>query len=716
MKKLLLLAVASLIVGSASAQFKLHQRNNGKRLSASTHAAKKAEVKTFKASDVVPFNASVAHDNAYDSRKKAFTAKMKNLTIENKMSSVSSSRRTGTIQSSYNGRGTNYQTSASEQWVMKYVTAEDGTQLLEDVIRLPEEWESLGNIPVTFTMNSNTIHIEPQKVATGESEDGTKYYYYIHSWESEDGAIDITLNDDGSLTTIEKEDIAYSAFKEDRFDLTTAAGIYAGLVLDIVNVKYYMEGQKIVPMAGYEPGSLILYPGVNVEFSHSPSELVPVYTDITVLDRTDVKCDNYAWETYPVEYNSNSKEFEKSGESITGSSADFSFFADPQNSISLCSPILVSSLEGEPSQPFTWSSMPWFVGGNASDWQEDSDPPYTFTKGSPNGQLSTLADPTKYKSTIHYQGKPAKPLYFTGISLMLYNYKRSVLQLTKTPKLTCKIHKASLSEDGHFVLGDLIAQADLNTDEINSGSQATRLAWTKFYVEDELGMTEDLEYLMLDEEFAVVFEGWNECNFSGTLLGMTSPNPVGNSTTFLIRTNEETYSGYYLTFVGDALVGFIDACYGYLHTESATDLTIPAEGGSVAINDIQPMLVYQTESGELTPNLWLDYGSDEQPEWLTINIDPHFTVENNSLKEAYFHLIFQADALPSGTSSRQANLIFCQEGARLAVTVKQGEGSGINVAVNKLDSKSPAYNLAGQRVNNDYKGMIIKDGKKFVNK
>ena len=86
------------------------------------------------------------------------------------------------------------------------------------------------------------------------------------------------------------------------------------------------------------------------------------------------------------------------------------------------------------------------------------------------------------------------------------------------------------------------------------------------------------------------------------------------------------------------------------------------------------------------------------------------------MKEAYFHLIFQADALPSGTSSRQANLIFCQEGARLAVTVKQGEGSGINVAVNKLDSKSAAYNLAGQRVNNSYKGLVIKDGRKFMNK
>ena len=34
----------------------------------------------------------------------------------------------------------------------------------------------------------------------------------------------------------------------------------------------------------------------------------------------------------------------------------------------------------------------------------------------------------------------------------------------------------------------------------------------------------------------------------------------------------------------------------------------------------------------------------------------------------------------------------------------------------KFNADAPAYNMAGQRVNNSFKGMIIKDGKKFMNK
>ena len=41
--------------------------------------------------------------------------------------------------------------------------------------------------------------------------------------------------------------------------------------------------------------------------------------------------------------------------------------------------------------------------------------------------------------------------------------------------------------------------------------------------------------------------------------------------------------------------------------------------------------------------------------------------------------------------------------------------SGINAAAG-LDTKAPMYNLAGQKVNASYKGIIIQNGKKFNNK
>ncbi|MBO6060187.1 MAG: hypothetical protein J6P67_08620, partial [Bacteroidaceae bacterium] len=151
--------------------------------------------------------------------------------------------------------------------------------------------------------------------------------------------------------------------------------------------------------------------------------------------------------------------------------------------------------------------------------------------------------------------------------------------------------------------------------------------------------------------------------------------------------------------------------YGCLHTEDNTNITLPAEGGQAVIH-VTPMF-YRTdeETNQPATAIWLAEDSEDIPDWLEVTFSNPV-----STKDLSFDLGFAAEALPGGVTGRQANLVFEQWGAKLAVTVTQGEASGINVAVTKLDSKSAAYNLAGQRVNKDYKGLIIKDGRKFMNK
>ena len=103
----------------------------------------------------------------------------------------------------------------------------------------------------------------------------------------------------------------------------------------------------------------------------------------------------------------------------------------------------------------------------------------------------------------------------------------------------------------------------------------------------------------------------------------------------------------------------------------------------------------------------------EVPEWLTISI-PRETYTSDDYS---FDLAFAAEALPAGVEGRTATVTFMQEGARLTVTVNQGETSGISVT--KTDVKSgnaQMYNLAGQRVNDGFKGLVIKNGRKFMNK
>ena len=45
-----------------------------------------------------------------------------------------------------------------------------------------------------------------------------------------------------------------------------------------------------------------------------------------------------------------------------------------------------------------------------------------------------------------------------------------------------------------------------------------------------------------------------------------------------------------------------------------------------------------------------------------------------------------------------------------------GGTEGINDITTDVDKNAPKYNLAGQRVDNNYKGVVIQNGKKFMNK
>lgn len=58
------------------------------------------------------------------------------------------------------------------------------------------------------------------------------------------------------------------------------------------------------------------------------------------------------------------------------------------------------------------------------------------------------------------------------------------------------------------------------------------------------------------------------------------------------------------------------------------------------------------------------------------------------------------------------------EGTPIENVLISGEGTGIGgITVNgESNDNAPVYNLAGQRVNNNVKGILIRDGKKFINK
>ena len=698
MKKFLLITVAALMAGSAIAQ----SVRTAKALS--TKSVNKGELKSVADKTISPLACPLVNSQVKGKNPMQLSQREQSSLKATRSASLQAPHKVGALQASYNGRGQNYQTKKDTAWVMKSVSDKEGNKYLSEVIPLPDSWASMESIVVEYTLSGNTITIAPQKVASSKS-----YYFYLHSWASEDGAIVLTLNDDGSLTTIDGEDIAYSAFTEDRFDLSKG-GPYAGPVLDIENVKYYMDGQVVVPISGYEPEGLFLHVSPNVNGNYYTNLLAPAYGDVTLVNRTDGEADSYQWTLQAVEYNSVLKEYEPAGDPLTATTKDFTFNTGKS---SFNPAELVASFGGHSSDAFTWNPATWYAGGMASDWDDGSTPTMTFTKANPSGDLNAPLNLAGCRSIILYQGKPASPLYFTGINTMLYQFAQTDNNVPVS--LTCKIYKATRDANGRLSMGELIAQSDLNTDMIETGSWiATRLNWTNFYVEDELGLTEELDYLMIEDEFAVVLEGWDNGTFSGRPLTFDSPNTKGFSSTFAITTTQEEYSGSGWSYTGNVILGFIDATYGYLHTTDKTDLAFDAAGGTATIH-VEPML-YSTDSETEQPTYRLFIESiledgeeaEEVPEWLT------FGVANEDYDKGIdYDLVVEVAALPEGVTSRTAEVKFMQEGALLTVKVAQGEDAGVEGVKATVSKNGKTYDLSG-RLTKKGKGLVVRDGKKFM--
>lgn len=720
MKKFLLLAVAALVAVSANAQ--LAKKASSRMAQHQTTVRPSQQVKLAKKDLVMPmqtfgfFSESLYSANVKLNKQARGAKALK----EGRLSLKLASKRAGAVQESYDAYGTDNDEGAVT-WTMKTAT-EEGTLLMGDVIPSISD----GVIGVEYTLSGNTITIEPQFVGSTEYQGATDYIF-LFSASSDSGAITMTLNDDNSIST--NDDILYGGFVEQMFTPATAADFqnkYTGYYEYVSKISYLVPGQVKVPYAQYEPDGLYLHVNTSPSwYAYSASFMyLPVDVTSNFLNYTQDNADTWSWSMSKLKENAAGTGYEVD-EELTASTVSFSVTPAPDDVY--YPPVLKASFGGAESEPYQWSlrrekQVAYVFGGGDMTWDMSDGTTAQINKCDPANRVSTagyLATPDintnnyNFSTLIFYQGKPAAPIYFEGISLWVGAFaKKSDLVLK------CKIQKVTRDpETLRITLGDVIAEADLDTedlflDEEDASDVWAQLNWNSFYVEDEEGLSEEVDYIQVADEFAIVFEGWNNGSFSAEPVIEYSGdmvNTVSTTSLYVQQPGSENVLGFFQNYC-KPYVSYKGAMYGWLHTTDSKDIVLPTEGGSAQIH-VEPYSYARDAEGNPTTALWLADESD-QPEWLQIAISNEvFTQE-----EISFDLGFQADALPAGITGRTANLIFEQWGARLAVTVSQGDATGVSVTVKKLDSKSAAYNLAGQRVNKNYKGLVIKDGRKFMNK
>ena len=722
MKKLLLLmTAAAFVVATAGAQ-------------SPNRSAKKVASKSV----VLPATSFQKHEavSAKQAGKSALAGRTmgKQVSFANDMlkdlkPAKAMSFRAATVQSEYIATGFVTGDEDASQWTMKSVAATESTPAyLVDVI--PNCFGFEEGVPVDYTiksgMEADTIIIEPQLVA---SLDSKGYYMFINDYNADDGVIRLAIDENGSILT-KGSVIEYSVFSANAFDPSYQT--YLGYWQLVKNVGFRLPSEPALAPQGVlaSPANTVLFAGLGVSgYSYNSNlAMLGAYTTFTLSNSTMDYASEWQWNGSTT-----------GGVALTANTRNLAI----ETFDSCFTDISLVGINGTAaSEPFTWgyghalnsngdayrySKAYFYAAGMAEDFQFSDGTFATMTTQNPDGQLTFYTNwgtPDKTSTSMtriySYQGKPAAPLYLEGVTLPFVGFSA-----TDEFNLHVGLYKCTRSASGTFKLGELIAEANATKENVNdeyaATSGLTMVDFNEFYVEDESGMTTTLDHLFIEDEFVVVIDDWDNGTFSG-VLGSQDIDMSSIPCTYFARTGYPTEIRRYTSWFPSLFIGLKGAAFGFLQTEDNTDMTIAAEGGEAKIH-VKPMLYTIDDENTRKTRLFLEDNieGNEIPEWLQVvytnPVQTGTDEEGNPIYDNTYDLIFKAEALPEGVTSRQATLVFFQEGAQLKVTVTQGESTGI--AVTKTEVKAgnaQMFNLAGQRVSKDYKGLVIKNGAKIMNK
>lgn len=131
--------------------------------------------------------------------------------------------------------------------------------------------------------------------------------------------------------------------------------------------------------------------------------------------------------------------------------------------------------------------------------------------------------------------------------------------------------------------------------------------------------------------------------------------------------------------------------------------------GNITVNNVKNTNGNVTSNGtEQAPNIILTDGSDPTVEWIGGSL-PDMVGEVTGTRNDTNETIVLNIPLPVEINGIKVTLTIKYEGKLTAI-------SGIENVVSSNAATTPAYTISGIRANNNTKGIIIKGGKKYVNK
>ena len=306
--------------------------------------------------------------------------------------------------------------------------------------------------------------------------------------------------------------------------------------------------------------------------------------------------------------------------------------------------------------------------------------------------LGTIAD------TLLSTVRNVSPLKINAVNIPVYNNQGTTI-MPEGGQVKIELFAADLTQGIIYtdsVLGTAVATIE-NFLEVTPGKMGTITA--TFQEEDPFGGMMDVA-VVAEGDFVLQLTGFNEsgCDF-GIFADYYTP---GGTTVYCVN-------GKYTPIFSASsnLAISYDAYWPVAVVATESDVLVaPAEGGIAMDGEYSAFAIY-TNVYDL--DVWM-IDEDASAEWLQFAYDVS-TLET----EGYIVGQVTADALPEDEKGRKGALVLDVDGYKLSIPVVQGdveEETGVENVVVPANNKT--YNLLGVEVDENYKGIVIKNGQKTI--
>ena len=291
------------------------------------------------------------------------------------------------------------------------------------------------------------------------------------------------------------------------------------------------------------------------------------------------------------------------------------------------------------------------------------------------------------------------PLKISAINIPVYN-DGSTPAFPEDAEVKIELFAADLLK-GIIYTDSILGEVVVTIDNYLEVTATLGTITAVFQIEDILGGMMDAP-VVVEGDFVVQITGYNEsgCNF-GIFADYYTP---GGTTYYRV-------AGKYTPIFSassNLAIGY-DAYWPVLVNDTTlNEMNAPVAGGMCHYGDdaedyvaILYTNVYDVE------NAW----AIETPEWIEFVTDTTYLTSNGAVLMA-----FAADELTEG-EGRQGVVSIDADGFVYEFVITQGTVQGDDTAVENVDATlfdNKIYNLLGVEVDEDYKGIVIKNGQKYI--